>query len=72
MLDNCHFVQAELMLLIVFCHSFLFLGGMSLWFENQPVIFKSKGLIILADWLNTFHIYGFTLVLGYISEILKL
>lgn len=45
------------------------LGGA--WLDNQPVIFKSKVLSILAVWLNTFHIYGFTLVSGYIFQYLK-
>lgn len=46
------------------------LGGGS-WLDNQPVIFKSKALSILSVWLNTFHIYGFTLVSGYIFQYLK-
>ena len=45
------------------------LGGA--WLDNQPVIFKSKVLSILAVWFNTFHIYGFTLVSGYIFQYLK-
>lgn len=69
MLDNCYFVKTVLMLLVVFYHSILFWGGS--WIDNQPVIFKSKFLSILAVWLNTFHIYGFTLVSGYIFQYLK-
>lgn len=46
------------------------LGGGS-WLDNQPVIFKSKTLSVLSVWLNTFHIYGFTLVSGYIFQYLK-
>lgn len=69
MLDNCYFVKTVLMLLVVFYHSILFWGGA--WLDNQPVIFKSKVLSILAVWLNTFHIYGFTLVSGYIFQYLK-
>ena len=46
------------------------LGG-GTWLDNQPVIFKSKVLSILAVWFNTFHIYGFTLVSGYIFQYLK-
>ena len=49
---------------------YLVLGGGS-WLDNQPVIFKSKALSILSVWLNTFHIYGFTLVSGYIFQYLK-
>lgn len=69
MLDNCYFVKTVLMLLVVFYHSILFWGGA--WLDNQPVIFKSKVLSILAVWFNTFHIYGFTLVSGYIFQYLK-
>lgn len=69
MLDNCYFVKTVLMLLVVFYHSILFWGGT--WLDNQPVIFKSKVLSILAVWFNTFHIYGFTLVSGYIFQYLK-
>lgn len=70
MLDNCYFVKTVLMILVVFYHSILFWGGGS-WLDNQPVIFKSKTLSILSVWLNTFHIYGFTLVSGYIFQYLK-
>lgn len=69
MLDNCYFVKTVLMLLVVFYHSILFWG--EAWLDNQPVIFESKVLSILAVWLNTFHIYGFTLVSGYIFQYLK-
>lgn len=69
MLDNCYFVKTILMLLVVLYHSILFWGGS--WLDNQPVIFKSKALSIIAVWLNTFHIYGFTLVSGYIFQYLK-
>ena len=70
MLDNCYFVKTVLMILVVLYHSILFWGGGS-WLDNQPVIFKSKALSILSVWLNTFHIYGFTLVSGYIFQYLK-
>ena len=70
MLDNCYFVKTVLMILVVFYHSILFWGGGS-WLNNQPAIFKSKTLSILSVWLNTFHIYGFTLVSGYIFQYLK-
>lgn len=70
MLDNCYFVKTILMLLVVLYHSILFWGGGS-WLDNQPVIFKSRALSIIAVWLNTFHIYGFTLVSGYIFQYLK-
>lgn len=46
-------------------------SGGGAWFDVQPVIIESKLLGLLADWLNAFHIYGFTLVSGYIFQYLK-
>lgn len=67
-LKNCTFVKTVLMLFIVFYHSILFWGGS--WFVGEPV-FAAKSLGVLADWLNTFHIYGFALVSGYLFYVLK-
>lgn len=69
-LDNCTFVKTILMIFVVLYHSILFWGGGSR-LENIPVIYESKFLSILAAWLNTFHIYGFTLISGYIFQYLK-
>lgn len=54
-----------------FLSQYPILGGGGSWLDNQPVIFKSKTLSILSVWLNTFHIYGLTLVSGYIFQYLK-
>lgn len=55
------------MLLVVLYHSIaIWMGG---WFDNPAEpndIFKQ-----LAIWLNSFHIYGFTLVSGYLFYFLK-
>ena len=55
------------MLLVVIYHSIaIWMGG---WFDTpaEPnAIFKQ-----LAIWLNSFHIYGFTLVSGYLFYLLK-
>lgn len=69
-LDNCTFVKTILMIFVVLYHSILFWGGGS-WLENIPVIYESKSLSIFAALLNTFHIYGFTLISGYIFQYLK-
>ena len=62
-LANCTFVKTILMLLVVFYHSITFWVGN--WFTKDPVV-TSKLLENVAKWLNTFHIYAFTLVSGYI------
>ena len=56
------------MLIIVFYHSILFWRGN--WFtamHTEPVPILS----LVADWLNNFHIYGFTLISGYIFYYVK-
>lgn len=67
-LENCNFVRTVLMLIIVLYHSILFFGGN--WFTKDAV-FTSKTLSFAASWLNSFHIYGFTLVSGYVFYFLK-
>lgn len=67
-LQNCNFIKTVLMLIIVFYHSIVF--WTEHWF-SQPPVHQSTVLSVLANWLNTFHIYGFTLISGYIFFFLK-
>lgn len=67
-LENCTFVKTVLMILVVFYHSILFWGGG--WFTNNPVG-SSFALPQISKWMNSFHIYGFTLVSGYLFFYLK-
>lgn len=62
-LPNCTYLKALLMLLVVVYHSIVFWTGT--WFTEHP-IYVSSFLAGIALWLNTFHIYGFTLVSGYL------
>lgn len=62
-LNNCTFVKTILMLLVVLGHSTIF--WTSNWFVQSPII-PSKSLCYFSKWINSFHIYGFTLVSGYI------
>lgn len=62
-LSNCTYVKTVLMLLVILYHSCAFWTGD--WFTCNP-IHKSILLSVLSGWLNSFHIYGFTLVSGYI------
>lgn len=64
-LENCGFCKAILMLFIVFYHVIL------PWTGNQMNI-QSDGLKYCAYWLNTFHIYAFALISGYIYCYYKL
>ncbi len=67
-LKNCNFVKTVLMLIIVFYHSILFWSGG--WFTANP----SKTytwVTILTKWLNSFHIYAFAFVSGFIFYYLK-
>lgn len=67
-LSNCTFVKTILMVVVVIYHCFVFWTGT--WFTKNPV-FESKVLSIVASWMNSFHIYAFTLVSGYLFYHLK-
>lgn len=67
-LENCTYVKTILMILVVLYHSTLFWNGT--WFTANPLC-EAKVLGLFARWLNTFHIYGFTLVSGYLFYYLK-
>lgn len=68
-LHNCNFVKTILMVLVVVYHCALFWEGN--WYTKDP-IFKSSALPVISEWLNSFHIYGFTLVSGYIFYYLRI
>lgn len=67
-LEKIHIVRAILIVLIVLYHSSLFWTGT--WFK-VPTMYKSSALSWLALWLNSFHIYCFTFVSGYLFYYLK-
>lgn len=62
-LQNCGFVKTILMFCVILGHACAFWSGH--WFTENPAI-PSKGLNILYLWVNSFHIYAFALVSGYI------
>lgn len=66
--SNCTFLKMVLMLLVVSYHCMIFWTGT--WFTNN-IVTKSNILSVLSNWLNSFHIYGFTLVSGYLFYYLK-
>ena len=67
-LKNCTFVKTMLMLIVVFYHSILFWSGN--WFSAIPAQ-RLEILAGIASWLNSFHIYGFALVSGYLFYYLR-
>ncbi|MBE6650785.1 MAG: acyltransferase [Ruminococcaceae bacterium] len=67
-LSNCNFVKTVLMLVVVLYHSILYWSGD--WFIGEPV-YAASGLATLAKWMNSFHIYAFALVSGYLFYYLK-
>ena len=62
-LKACTFIKTVLMLSVLFYHAILFFSGT--WFTADPAEI-SRPLTYLARWMNTFHIYGFALVSGYL------
>lgn len=67
-LKNCTFVETVLMLLVILYHSMVFWCGN--WFTANP-IYQSTVLCFISKWLNSFHIFAFTLVSGYIFYYIK-
>lgn len=67
-LQNCNFAKTVLMILVVLYHSMVFWTGT--WFTADPV-FTAPFLCSFSQWLNSFHIYGFALISGYIFCYLK-
>lgn len=62
-LKNCTFVKTVLMLLVILGHSMAFWSGS--WFTGNPEI-TSLSMNYLYKWINSFHVFAFALVSGYI------
>jgi fucose 4-O-acetylase-like acetyltransferase len=67
-LKNCIPIKAILAILVVLYHSTAFWGEN--WFAQNP-IYESKVIAFFSSWLNSFHIYTFILVSGYIFYYVK-
>ena len=67
-LNNCTFAKTILMLVVVLGHCFDFWTGS--WFTADPV-FQAPILGIIADYCNSFHIFAFTLISGYIFSYIR-
>lgn len=63
-LEGCSYVKSFLMLIIVLYHSMAIFMKEG-WGPYLPAK-DSNFFAIVADWLNTFHIYAFTMISGYI------
>ena len=62
-LNLCSDIKAGLTLIVVFYHSIVFYSGN--WFTKDPPI-VNNAISDFASWLNSFHIYAFTLISGYL------
>ena len=62
-LKNCTFVKTVLMVLVVLYHCCVFWTGN--WFSKNPLI-TSQEIGMFSQWLNSFHIYSFFFVSGYL------
>ena len=62
-LQNCTFVKTMLMLIVILGHSIAFWTGS--WISITPT-FHASILDYGYKWINSFHIYAFALVSGYI------
>lgn len=68
-LENCSLIKTILMLCIVLYHSLLFWNGN--WFMAITPELLVPAFNAFTSWLNSFHIYGFTLVSGYLFHYVK-
>lgn len=68
-IDNCSFIRTILMLSVVFYHSCVFWTGG--WFKVCKPVYESDFLLLLSRLLNSFHVYCFVLVSGYLFYFLK-
>ena len=57
------------MIVVMLYHCVIFWGGD--WFTIQHIAIQARPLGILGKWLNSYHVYGFTLVSGYLFYYLK-
>ena len=64
MLKTSSFVKMVLMLFVIFGHAVNFWNGN--WFKVYSPVFECNPLAALSRWVNSFHIYAFTLVSGYL------
>ena len=69
-IDNCTFVRTVLMMSVVLGHSVNFWKGN--WFTKVEPAFNSSILVVISDLVNSFHIYAFVLVSGYIYAYLRI
>ena len=68
-IDNCTFVKTILMLCVIIGHCANFWNGA--WFTLIIPRYSSNIIAVISVWLNSFHIYAFTLVSGYLYYFLK-
>lgn len=62
-IGQCSQIKGILMVLVVLYHCCVFWTGK--WWSEPPIT-ESIMLNIVSRYLNSFHVYGFTLVSGYI------
>lgn len=68
-LNNCNFIRASLLLLVIIYHSAMYWHGD--WFlssKDNTIPF----FYYLTEWLNSFHIYALTLVSGFVYAYIKI
>lgn len=63
-MQNCNFCKAILMLIIVLYHSGNFWTGD--WFTVIEPAQTAKGIALFSPWLNTIHVFAFSLISGFV------
>lgn len=69
LLQNSDFIKTVLMLCVILCHSCSFWNGS--WFSAITPVFQNEYIGYFANWLGTFHVYGFTVISGFIYSYIR-
>ena len=62
-------IKTAMMLAVVLYHFCMFFTGT--WFDKVHPVYKADYLVILAKYLNTFHVQTFVMVAGFLFYALR-
>ena len=63
-LEQCNSTKVILMITVMLYHSCLFMANG--WFPTTIKFDSSSPILIFAGWLNSFHVYAFVLISGFV------
>lgn len=70
LLNRLPYIKGILILIIVLYHSMLYWTGV--WNFTSMIGEELLPISIITDWLNSFHIYAFTFISGFIFAFIEI